>query len=73
MAVYSPLKSSVILRLNTGTDINGKMVIRSVTTSRIRPSVDATALKTVTDSFAGLLEHPVLAVEKVGTDSVEAE
>ncbi len=31
MAVYLPLKSSVILRLNAGTDGNGKMVIRSVT------------------------------------------
>lgn len=73
MAVYSPLKSSVILRLNAGTDGNGKMIIRSVTTSRIRPTVDATALKTVTDGFSALLEYPVLAVEKVGTDSVEAE
>ena len=73
MALYLPLKSSVVLRLNTGTDDNGKMVIRSVTTSRIRPSVDATALKVVTDGFSGLLEYPVLAVEKIGTDSVEAE
>ena len=73
MAVYSPLKSSVILRLNAGTDGNGKMIVRSVTTSRIRPTVDATALKTVTDSFSALLDFPVLAVEKVGTDSVEAE
>ena len=73
MAIYSPMKSSVILRLNAGTDGNGKMIVRSVTTSRIRPTVDATALKTVTDSFAGLLDYPVLAVEKVGTDSVEAE
>ena len=73
MAVYSPLKSSVIMRLNAGTDGNGKMIIRSVTTSRIRPAVDATSLKTVADGFADLLEYPVLAVEKVGTDSVVAE
>ena len=39
MAVYSPLKSSVVLRLNTGTGGDGKMIVRSVTMSRIRPAV----------------------------------
>ena len=72
MAVYSPLKSSVILRLNAGTDGNGKMIVRSVTMSRIRPAVDATSLKSVTDALGSLFDYPVLAVEKVGTDSVEA-
>ena len=48
MAVYSPLKSSVVLRLNTGTGGDGKMIVRSVTMSRIRPAVDATSLKSAT-------------------------
>jgi len=73
MAVYSPLKSSVVLRLNGGTDGDGKMIIRSVTVSRVRPTVDATALKAATDLLSGLMEYPVISVEKVGTDSVEAE
>ena len=72
MAVYSPLKSSVVLRLNTGTGEGGKMIVRSVTMSRIRPAVDATSLKSVTDALGSLFDYPVLAVEKVGTDSVEA-
>lgn len=72
MAVYSPLKSSVVLRLNTGTGGDGKMIVRSVTMSRIRPAVDATSLKSVTDALGALFDYPVLAVEKVGTDSVEA-
>ena len=72
MAVYSPLKSSVVLRLNTGTGGDGKMIVRSVTMSRIRPAVDATSLKSVTDALGTLFDYPVLAVEKVGTDSVEA-
>ena len=72
MAVYSPLKSSVVLRLNTGTGEGGKMIVRSVTMSRIRPAVDATSLKSVTDALGALFDYPVLAVEKVGTDSVEA-
>jgi hypothetical protein len=72
MAVYSPLKSSVVLRLNTGTGGDGKMIVRSVTMSRIRPAVDATSLKSVTDALGSLFDYPVLAVEKVGTDSVEA-
>jgi len=72
MAVYSPLKSSVVLRLNTGTGDDGKMIVRSVTMSRIRPAVDATSLKSVTDALGSLFDYPVLAVEKVGTDSVEA-
>ena len=71
MAVYSPLKSSVVLRLNTGTGGDGKMIVRSVTMSRIRPAVDATSLKSVTDALGSLFDYPVLAVEKVGTDSVE--
>ena len=72
MAVYSPLKSSVVLRLNTGTGGDGKMIVRSVTMSRIRPAVDATSLKSATDALGSLFDNPVLAVEKVGTDSVEA-
>ena len=72
MAVYSPLKSSVVLRLNTGIGGDGKMIVRSVTMSRIRPAVDATSLKSVTDALGSLFDYPVLAVEKVGTDSVEA-
>ena len=72
MAVYSPLKSSVVLRLNTGTGEGGKMIVRSVTMSRIRPAVDATPLKSATDALGSLFDYPVLAVEKVGTDSVEA-
>ena len=72
MAVYSPLKSSVVLRLNTGTGGDGKMIVRSVTMSRIRPAVDATSLKSVTDALGAHFDYPVLAVEKVGTDSVEA-
>ena len=72
MAVYSPLKSSVVLRLNTGTGGDGKMIVRSVTMSRVRPAVDATSLKSVTDALGSLFDYPVLAVEKVGTDSVEA-
>ena len=72
MAVYSPLKNSVVLRLNTGTGGDGKMIVRSVTMSRIRPAVDATSLKSVTDALGSLFDYPVLAVEKVGTDSVEA-
>jgi len=73
MAVYSPLKSSVVFRLNAGTDGEGKMITRSVTMSRVLPTVDATALKAATDLLGGLLEHPVISVEKVGTDSVESE
>lgn len=72
MAVYSPLKSSVVLRLNAGTDLNGKMIVRSVTMARIRPSVDATTLKASTDAIAPLLAYPVIAVEKVGVDTLEA-
>jgi hypothetical protein len=72
MAVYSPLKSSVVLRLNTGTGGDGKMIVRSVTMSRVRPAVDATSLKAATDALGSLFDYPVLAVEKVGTDSVEA-
>ena len=72
MAVYSPLKSSVVLRLNTGTGGDGKMIVRSVTMSRVRPAVDATSLKSATDALGSLFDYPVLAVEKVGTDSVEA-
>ena len=71
MAVYSPLKSSVVLRLNAGEGDNGKMIIRSVSMSRIRPTVDATSLKSVTDILEDFFDLPVLAVEKVATDLVD--
>ncbi len=72
MAVYSPLKSSIVFRLNGGTDPNGKMVVRSVTMNRIRHSVDATTLKASTDALGALFAYPVLGVEKIDVDTVEA-
>jgi hypothetical protein len=71
MAEYLPIKSSVVFRLNGGVDDNGKMVVRSVSMSRISPSVDADSLMSATDALGGLLALPVFGVEKVSTDSLE--
>ena len=73
MAVYSPLKSSLVMRLDAGNDLDGKMIVRSVTMSRIRPAVTADALQAAFDAIEPLFAYPVIAVEKVGTDLVEAE
>jgi len=71
MAVYVPLKSTVALRLNTGVDGNGKMVVRSVSISRVSPTVDADSMMSVTDALGDLLAYPVFAVEKVSNESLE--
>ena len=71
MAVYVPLKSTVALRLNTGVDGNGKMVVRSLNISRISPAADADSLMATTDALGELLAFPVFAVERVSVDSVE--
>ena len=73
MAVYSPLKSSLVMRLDAGNDLDGKMIVRSVTMSRVRPAVTADALQATFDAIEPLFAYPVIAVEKVGTDLVEAE
>ncbi len=71
MAEYVPIKSSVVFRLNAGVDGNGKMIVRSVSMSRVSPEAGATALKSAADALAGLFDFPVFAVEKVNTDSLE--
>ena len=71
MAEYVPIKSSVVFRLNAGVDGNGKMIVRSVSMSRVSPEAGATSLKSAADALAGLFDFPVFAVEKVNTDSLE--
>lgn len=73
MAQYVPLKSSVVLRLNTGADPNtGKAVLKTVSIRGVDPELPADNLKAVGDLVAPLLIHPVIAVEKSGTDLLES-
>ena len=73
MAQYVPLKSSVVLRLNTGADPNtGKAILKTVSIRGVDPELPADNLKAVGDLVAPLLIHPVIAVEKAGTDLLES-
>ncbi len=73
MAQYVPLKSSVALRLNTGADpVTGKAVLKTVSIRGVDPELPADNLKAVGDLVAPLLIHPVIAVEKSGTDLLES-
>ena len=73
MAQYGPLKSSVVLRLNTGADPNtGKAILKTVSIRGVDPELPADNLKAVGDLVAPLLIHPVIAVEKSGTDLLES-
>ena len=71
MALFSPIRSSVVIRLNMGANAEGMIVVRPVTVSRVDPTIDADSLKSVTDALGELLAFPVFAVERVSTDSVE--
>ncbi len=73
MAQYVPLKSSVVLRLNTGADPDtGKPVLKTVSIRGVDPDLLADDLKTVGDLLTPLFTHPVIAVEKSGTDLLES-
>ncbi len=73
MAQYVPLKSSVVLRLNTGADPDtGKPVLKTVSIRGVDPDLLADDLKTVSDLLTPLFTHPVIAVEKSGTDLLES-
>jgi hypothetical protein len=73
MAQYVPLKSSVVLRLNTGADPNtGKAILKTVSIRGVDPELPADNLKAVGDLVTPLLIHPVIAVEKAGTDLLES-
>ena len=72
MAQYVPLKSSVVLRLNTGADpVTGRVVMKTVSIRAIDPALSADSLETVGDLLTPLFEYPVAAVEKSGTDLLE--
>ena len=73
MAQFVPLKTSVVLRLNTGAHPDtGKPVLKTVSIRGVDPALGAESLKTVGDLLSPLFVHPVTAVEKNGTDLLES-
>ncbi len=73
MAQFVPLKSSVVLRLNTGAHPEtGKPVLKTVSIRGVDPALAADNLKTVGDLLSPLFVHPVIAVEKSGTHLLES-
>ena len=71
MATYNTVKSALSLRLNLGSDPDGKAITRSVTLSRVKASSIADKVKAVSDALTPLLAYPVLEVLKTDTDSVD--
>ncbi len=73
MAQFVPVKSSVALRLNLGADPeSGKAVLRAVSISRVSPDLTAEQLDAVSAKVIPLFVHPVISVEKAGTDLLES-
>lgn len=72
MANYEPVSCRVTLRLDGGTNDNGNAVTKSVSISKINPSVGAEALAGAGDELETLLEFPRKETLKVVTERVKA-
>jgi hypothetical protein len=72
MASYMPEKSRIALRLQIGTDGEGKAIHRSMSLSNVDGAATATDVEAVVTALGSLLEHPVVRTQKVDTDLVTA-
>jgi hypothetical protein len=72
MAQFVPVKSSIALRLNLGADPESdKAVLRAVSIGRVSPDLTAERLDAVSAKVIALFVHPVVSVEKAGTDLLD--
>lgn len=72
MASYMPEKSRLALRLQIGTDGEGKAIHRSMSVSNIVGTAIADDVADVVSALGDLLEFPVVQTQKVDTDLVTA-
>ena len=72
MAIESAHRSSVSLRLNTGTrEGTGGMIVRSCSLGRVIHGADAEKIMSVVGALAPVLEHPLFRVERTEVTILE--
>lgn len=73
MAQFVPLRCRVNFRLLAGVNPEtGRDIIRTVSVTRIDPSLTPGAFKEVETLLSPMFEHPVAEVQRYRTDLVEA-
>jgi len=72
MASYMPEKSRIALRLQIGTDGEGKAIHRSMSLNNVNGTASANDVEAVVAALGDLLEFPVVQTQKVDTDLVTA-
>lgn len=70
MASYMSESSRLSLRLQIGTDGEGKALHRSMSLRNVNASATADDVSAVTSALGALLEFPIVKVQKVDTDMV---
>ncbi|ACZ19805.1 DUF1659 domain-containing protein [Thermanaerovibrio acidaminovorans] len=70
MASYENVRSRISIRLNGGTDQNGKQVIKTASVSKVNGHMSAQDLQAVAAGIAGLLDLPVMGVYKADTNAL---
>jgi len=67
-AIENPIGKRLILKLNKGTDPEtGKMILGSLSISKVKSEASADALLATANDVAGLLLYPLVDVQVVST------
>ena len=72
MAIESPYKSSVNLRLNAGIkQSTGGMIVKSMSLGKVMAGANAGKIMSVLGALVPVLEFPLYRVERVETSIIE--
>ena len=71
MAVENAYRSSISLKLNTGTKANGGMIVKSCSLGRVVHGANAGKVMSVVEALAPVLEYPLSRVERTEITTLE--
>ncbi|AER65960.1 hypothetical protein Tlie_0216 [Thermovirga lienii DSM 17291] len=71
MASYIPVQSRLNIRVQVGTDAEGKPVLANLNIRDIDPAATAEAIASVTQAIGSLLAYPVVDTYKIDTDELD--
>lgn len=70
--VESAYRSGVSLKLNAGTNpATGRMIVRGCALGKIKSGADAEGIVRIADLLAGVLEYPVVRMERTEVSALE--
>lgn len=70
MAEYTAASSRISLRLQTGTNDEGRPILRSMSLRDVSPAAVADDVAAVSAALGALLDFPIVETSKIDTDLV---